>query len=177
MNPTFRPCPPPSRLIQSHNISTEKRLQIRRRTAEKDENLKGGCVGRRRESGLNKKISECKTSPTSVYFPNPSCFSLSKALGGVSRKYAFKLMHDVISHLPLAQRLSLPLSLHLLSLQIFSLLPPLPTASLNPPPSPHPLTHLFCHFFPCLIYSVCLKALIIYLKLWSSLKGRNRRGG
>lgn len=119
-----------------------------------------------------------------MYFPNLHgthlCFSPSKALCGVSLKYAFKLMQDLITHLHSAQILSLPLSLHLLSLLIFFFLPLFPTASLNPPSPPHsPRPHAHLSSPPsvvlCLIYSACFKALIIYLKLWSALKGRNRR--
>lgn len=131
----------------------------------------------RRGFGVKLKIKNPETSTTHMYFPNLThlCFSLSKAFGGVSLKYAFKLMQDLITHLHSAQLLSLPLSLHLLSLLIFLFLPLFPTASLNPP-SP-PFTHLFSpSVVLCLIYSACFKALIIYLKLWSSLKGRNRRG-
>lgn len=71
--------------------------------------------------------------------------SLSKALGGVSLKYAFKLMQDLIRHLHSAQLLSLPLSLHLLSLLIFFFLPLFPTDSLDPPP----LTHTFSLSLRC----------------------------
>lgn len=123
-----------------------------------------------------------------MYFPNQRgthlWVSLSKVPGGVSLKYAFKLMHDLIMHLHSARLLSqscLPFLLHLLSHLIFFFLHclPLPLSILffhphHPRPPPN-LPFLSSSVVLCLIYSGCFKALIIYLKSWSALKGRNRR--
>lgn len=77
-------------------------------------------------------------------------------------------MHDLITH----HRSARLLLLHLLSLLIF-LFPSLsPTASLS---TLAPLFHTHTFFSLLLLFSICFKALIICLKLWSSLKGRNRR--
>lgn len=125
-----------------------------------------------------------------MYFPNLHgtyfCLSLSKALTEVSLKYAFKLMQDLITS---------PLSSNLLSTSLASFVIiynlPLPstlshclTESTLTPLSKHTQTHTSttgAHTFLSpsavlgLIYSACLEALIKYLRLWSSLKGRNRR--
>lgn len=72
-----------------------------------------------KNAGVKRKVKNLKTLTRNMYFPNLRTSTSAKAFAGVSLKYAFKLMRDLITHLHSAQILSLPLSLHLLSSLIF----------------------------------------------------------
>lgn len=135
---------------------------------------------RKSEKGIQDWRRKQKTKPRSetllISCAAHLCFFFSWAPAGVSLKYAFKLMHDLIVHLHSAVLCSAPL--HLLSFIIFSFpssfLPS--TVSqlffLDPPHTPF-LFSFSLSALLCLIYSQ--PASRHTLSTLSSLKGRNRR--
>lgn len=141
-----------------------------------------------RNGGVKHKVKNSKTK--NMYFldlhKDPIFASPSvKARDGVLLKYAFKLMQDLITHLHWAQILSLPLSLHLLSLLIFVFLPLFPIASLNPasPPShTHTRTHTFSLPLRCSLSDLLsllqgthyLLGVMEFLKRQKSKQGKRR---